>query len=150
MTVVPLPTPSAEPVSVPEHSTKKYFPNPGKLCFSCDHPNEHPRVWSPDPNGPERNRTLVLCFDGTGDSFDADVSLLWGVLYSEECLNIIVAAVEFKCRPILLDADEGRSIEAARPLSGSPPSVFAQSLQSSPVVVSLELEPTRRVWSRAR
>ena len=40
-------------------------------CFSCTPPYEHPRVWI--PNGPT-GRTLVLCFDGTGDSFDQDVS----------------------------------------------------------------------------
>ena len=33
----------------------------------------------PDPNCPKREgRTLILCFDGTGDSFDADVSRLGG------------------------------------------------------------------------
>lgn len=35
-------------------------------------------VWVPDPESPiekdSRPRTLVLCFDGTGDQFDDDVS----------------------------------------------------------------------------
>ena len=39
-------------------------------CSACD-PSDHQRVWIPD--GPTA-RTLVLCFDGTGDSFDEDVS----------------------------------------------------------------------------
>ena len=33
-----------------------------------------PRNWVPDPaDEPGRPRTLVLCFDGTGDQFDDDV-----------------------------------------------------------------------------
>ena len=31
----------------------------------------------PDLNPPTRKRTLVLCFDGTADSFDLDVSRLF-------------------------------------------------------------------------
>jgi len=51
------------------------YPGPRKACFACDPPYEHLREWKPDPNGLERHgRTLVLCFDGTGDSFDEDVS----------------------------------------------------------------------------
>ena len=46
-----------------------------KNCFACNPPYKHPREWKPDPDSPERHgRTLVLCFDGTGDSFDQDVS----------------------------------------------------------------------------
>ncbi|KAL5518743.1 hypothetical protein ACEPAH_426 [Sanghuangporus vaninii] len=33
-----------------------------------------PRTWVPDPDFEERSRTLVLCFDGTGDQFDDDNS----------------------------------------------------------------------------
>ena len=44
-------------------------------CFAC-HIRNHPRKWAPDPDSPARKRTLVLCFDGTGESFDADVSQL--------------------------------------------------------------------------
>ena len=36
--------------------------------------DQYPRNWRPDPNDPTRKRTLVLCFDGTADSFDLDVS----------------------------------------------------------------------------
>lgn len=43
-------------------------------CFTCTPPYEHPRHWKPDPESLDRHRTLVLCFDGTGDSFDQDNS----------------------------------------------------------------------------
>ncbi|KAF9645435.1 hypothetical protein BDM02DRAFT_3101283 [Thelephora ganbajun] len=43
-------------------------------CFTCTPPYEHLREWKPDPDNPDRQRTLVLCFDGTGDSFDQDNS----------------------------------------------------------------------------
>ena len=45
-------------------------------CFACTPSYQHPREWKPDPDTPDRQRTLVLCFDGTGDSFDQDVSCL--------------------------------------------------------------------------
>lgn len=46
-------------------------------------------VWS-DPKHPEdtvRPRTLVLCFDGTGDQFDNDVSgrRVMAMFYSQKC-----------------------------------------------------------------
>jgi len=52
------------------------YPGPEEACFACDPPPyKHLREWKADPNGPERRgRTLVLRFDGTGDSFDEDVS----------------------------------------------------------------------------
>ena len=46
----------------------------GTACFTCTPPYGHPREWEPRPATPGRKRTLVLCFDGTGDSFDQDVS----------------------------------------------------------------------------
>ena len=42
--------------------------------------HNHPRKWVPAPDS--RGRTLVLCFDGTGESFDMDVSQL-GPIISE-------------------------------------------------------------------
>jgi hypothetical protein len=89
----PLPTPIApqhSPVT-PQHSPVTPLPTPAPVktndgllgpvvdaCFTCDPPFQHKRVWISDPKtaDPEdpRGRTLVLCFDGTGDSFDADVS----------------------------------------------------------------------------
>ena len=49
-------------------------PNPN-TCSACKPAYEHERRWISNPkDGPERKRTLVLCFDGTGDSFDQDVS----------------------------------------------------------------------------
>ncbi|KAF9651414.1 hypothetical protein BDM02DRAFT_3091324 [Thelephora ganbajun] len=43
-------------------------------CFACTPPYEHQRQWEPSPDNPNRGRTLVLCFDGTGESFDVDNS----------------------------------------------------------------------------
>jgi hypothetical protein len=41
-------------------------------CHSCHPPLSHRRWWIPEPDDTEHhpNRTLILCFDGTGDSFD--------------------------------------------------------------------------------
>ena len=54
--------------------------NRGKVCFAndkCPESPEHPRKWISYPDGPERKQcTLVLCFDGTGDSFDESISQL--------------------------------------------------------------------------
>ncbi len=49
-------------------------------------------------------RTVVLCFDGTGDQFDVDVCARpcsW-------CLYLRVLLVEFEHCAVLLDAQEGR------------------------------------------
>lgn len=71
-------------------------------CFSCTPPYQHPREWKPDPDS-DRSRTLVLCFDGTGDSFDQDVSR--ATLGSHPMLNVLFS--EFQRRPILGYAEEG-------------------------------------------
>lgn len=48
-------------------------------------------------------RTLILCFDGTGDQFDADVSIHL-ILY----LSLgLMALPELQYYPILLHAEEG-------------------------------------------
>ena len=60
------------PVEVPLHAPA-LVPN-ANVCFACKPLPKHERVWKPDPNTPDRHRTLVVCFDGTGDSFDQDVS----------------------------------------------------------------------------
>jgi len=73
MSTPPLPGPIS--VAIPTNGGFKY-PNPGKACFSCGPPYDHLREWKPNPDIPGRERTLVLCFDGTGDSFDQDVSQL--------------------------------------------------------------------------
>ena len=69
-----LPLIGLTPISVDD----RILDPPSGLCFACPshdtHP--HPRKWAPAPDGPLRERTLVLCFDGTGESFDADVSQL--------------------------------------------------------------------------
>ena len=62
------------PDSAPE-PTEKTTPVPiGNKCFTCDPSDGHERAWIPQ-DGP-KERTLVLCFDGTKDSFDQDVSQL--------------------------------------------------------------------------
>lgn len=52
-------------------------------------------------------RTLVLCFDGTGDQFDSDVCLLGELWRSTRNLMCTRFAAEFQCRVTVLDADEG-------------------------------------------
>ena len=49
-------------------------PKPDR-CFACTPIYEHERQWIPK-SIPGMARNLVLCFDGTGDSFDKDVSQL--------------------------------------------------------------------------
>jgi uncharacterized Zn-finger protein len=66
----------------PGSSTTKLSPHQD-ACFSCNPPYEHPRVWIPDPEETRRAKTIVLCFDGTGDSFDEDVGVLHSSLHSE-------------------------------------------------------------------
>ena len=62
------------------------------------------RNWIPDPYSPfvKRNRTLVLCFDGTGDCFDGDVSGYF-VFASFSILNYFL---ELQCCSVLLDVTE--------------------------------------------
>lgn len=35
------------------------------------------RIWIHSDHVESQHRTLVLCFDGTGDEFDSDVSVSW-------------------------------------------------------------------------
>jgi Uncharacterized alpha/beta hydrolase domain (DUF2235) len=74
------------PLLLPDHfiptgpestSTSKISPHPN-ACFSCTPPYEHAREWIPNPEDKNLHpaKTLILCFDGTGDSFDEDVSVL--------------------------------------------------------------------------
>jgi hypothetical protein len=89
-------------------------------CFACTPLYEHPRKWVPDPNGP-RARTLILCFDGTGDSFDKDVSQPSTPSYLGSLLKLNAVSAEFQRRTILGDVEERRSLAAARLLSGNFP-----------------------------
>ena len=88
-------------------------------CFTCTPPYQHAREWKPDPNSPDRRRTLVLCFDGTGDSFDQDVGRFY--LAFRPCLILNAVFTEFQRRPIPGDAEERRSHKATRLLSGDVP-----------------------------
>ena len=67
MSTVPLL--SSVPITV---GGRTFDPKPD-LCFSCTPPYKHRRAWVPEVHS---QRTVVLCFDGTGDSFDKDVSQL--------------------------------------------------------------------------
>ena len=60
------------PVDLPSHQTDT--PDPlSETCFTCAC-HDHLRAWTPAPNNSSRKLTLDLCFDGTEESFDADVS----------------------------------------------------------------------------
>ena len=55
------------------------------------------RAWIPQVRS---NRTLVLCFDGTGDQFDQDVSAPSFVCPALFVLALILALVELEHRPV--------------------------------------------------
>ena len=52
-------------------------------------------------------RTLVLCFDGTGDQFDEDVRCRVFMLLNLTNSLSHGVFVEFECRAILLHVEEG-------------------------------------------
>ena len=66
----------------------------------------HPRQMYHTVAKPELSpRTIVLCFDGTGDQFDADVRILGSSAFtSVSCRRL----PEFERRAVLFDAEEGR------------------------------------------
>jgi hypothetical protein len=79
----------------------------GNACFTCTPQYGHPREWHPKPDeNPTRPRTLVLCFDGTGDSFDVDVSLPPSALNSVHTRCLSRTFTELQCRPFLGDVEE--------------------------------------------
>ena len=83
------------PVEHPAHTfpVKGSISNPdGEACFTCAPPYQHSREWIPDPNG-SKDRRLVLCFDGTGDSFDEDVSQFSSSAYSGSRLGLITCGI---------------------------------------------------------
>jgi hypothetical protein len=63
-----------------------------RACSTCTAPFQHEPVWISDPkeSDPEhpRNRTFILCFDGTGDFFDKDVSQSPGPSYPRPRLEL--------------------------------------------------------------
>jgi hypothetical protein len=74
-----LPLLGPTPISVDGHP----FDLPQGTCFACPSTErQHLRKWAPALDNPLRKRTLVLCFDGTGESFDADVSKLDPIISS--------------------------------------------------------------------
>ena len=79
------------------------YPN-NDACFACTPPYQHPRKWIPDSSDARRTkRTLVLCFDGTCDSFDRDVRQLFGIPLDSVCARYLSCVfIEFERRPILV------------------------------------------------
>lgn len=63
-----------------------------------------------------KNRTLILCFDGTGDKFDNDVSPVPLRLRSTRADH---APLEFERRSVHLDVEEGQQARANGILSGN-------------------------------
>ena len=61
------------------------------------------------------HRTIVLCFDGTGDQFDSDVSASWDTYIF--CLMSPPSA-ELEHYPVFLHVEEGRPLPTDGLLSG--------------------------------
>lgn len=54
------------------------------------------------------NRTIILCFDGTGDQFDEDVRITIFHLFKKGIHLLILIFQEFQYRSVLLYAEEGQ------------------------------------------
>ena len=121
--------------------------HPPEKCITCD-PSDHPRQWTHPPGSPPRHRTIVLCFDGTGDSFDKDVRYIEPtILVTAEIEGTFLT--EFERRSVGRDAQKERPHAAARLLSGNP-SRQRSRLRSSRVPVRRESALTRATSSRSR
>ena len=75
MTPLPLPGPISTPVNGRTPDT------PSGKCPARSK-NDEPGKWTTGPV--DRKRTLVLCFDGTGESFDVDVSPLGPIILEHD------------------------------------------------------------------
>ena len=62
-----------------------------------------------------KHRTLIVCFDGTGDKFDNDVGL---VHFRPRRTKANDGFPEFQCRSINLDVEEGQQPRANGVLPG--------------------------------
>lgn len=67
------------------------------------------KVWVPETH---ENRTIVLCFDGTGDHFDSDVRTIFVHL-----VRSLTPCVELERRPARVHVVQRRYFKAARVLS---------------------------------
>ena len=90
------------------------------------------------PTSERRRRTLVLCFDGTGDQFDTDVC----VCPSTDRMSLKASASELKRYLVLLHVDEGQPRGANGLLSGtdmhySPPVRSSLTITAPPVLYQL-------------
>lgn len=100
MTTIPPPAPTA----IAEGTASDQDPN---KCFACAPPLEHDRVWisNPKTSDPEhpRSRTLVLCFDGTGDLSKDHVSQFFSPSYPWSRLELNAVPTELQRRATLQD-----------------------------------------------
>ena len=87
---------------------------------------DHEREWIPKIT---TGRNLVLCFDGTGGSFNEDVSQ---PSHPGSRPRLDAAFLELQRRAILGDAEEGRSRKTARLLSGDFPQSTCKVYHPSP------------------
>lgn len=80
------------------------------------------RQWvsNPPTSDKARKRTLVLCFDGTGDQFDDDASPSINNC-SEQSIHL---CAEFECYSVFDMLEEGRSEVPAGVLSGACQSLY--------------------------
>lgn len=76
-----------EPLHSPVHSPKAFPPSGPQVAANNIKPQVVP------PSNLSRARTLVLCFDGTGDQFDADVGSSFIALFEIRTASSIRAAI---------------------------------------------------------
>jgi hypothetical protein len=69
------------------------------------------------------NRTLVLCFDGTGDKFDSDVRKHRHHDHLQPPSTSLPRHVELECCAIYLTTEEGQQARADGLLSGTSPRI---------------------------
>jgi hypothetical protein len=92
---VPLPKPIRTQLTDPTDSMDK----------TQTPPSVGPRVYDTSVIPPSHGaRTIVLCFDGTGDQFDADVCAI--SLFTMSSSPIEISIAEFEHRAAVLDAQE--------------------------------------------
>ena len=66
----------------------------------------HEPQWTDNVVPPiHKNRTLIICFDGTGDKFDSDVG---SMCFRPRRVKANEGFPEFQCRSIHLDVEEGQ------------------------------------------
>ena len=87
-------------------STVDAFDADRKLSQSPTNSSQSQREFEIIPET-HNNRTLVLCFDGTGDKFDSDVRKLSLNVFSKHHLPHHRIMAEFQRRPVYFTPQEG-------------------------------------------